>query len=123
MIGPSLLSCLSHFCLTFPLPLPLPGFPFFSWSLSMSLHSFFTSLFHLISLAHSLFPCSSSCSYFLLLLLLLLFLSPLQVNTLQNWLAEFNLWLPTQENLPPDTDESYIAPRAFRVFILNDEHK
>ncbi|XP_031424233.1 helicase ARIP4 isoform X3 [Clupea harengus] len=45
------------------------------------------------------------------------------VNTLQNWLAEFNLWLPTQENLPPDTDESYIAPRAFRVFILNDEHK
>ncbi|XP_076125390.1 helicase ARIP4 isoform X1 [Alosa pseudoharengus] len=45
------------------------------------------------------------------------------VNTLQNWMAEFNLWLPTPESLTPDNDESYIAPRPFRVHILNDEHK
>ncbi|KAL2091281.1 hypothetical protein ACEWY4_013544 [Coilia grayii] len=45
------------------------------------------------------------------------------VNTLQNWMAEFNLWLPTAESLPPDTDENAITPRTFRVHILNDEHK
>lgn len=46
-----------------------------------------------------------------------------QVNTLQNWLAEFNLWLPAAESLPPDTDPAQVSPRAFRVHLLNDEHK
>uniref|UniRef100_A0AAY3ZZY9 Helicase ARIP4-like n=1 Tax=Denticeps clupeoides TaxID=299321 RepID=A0AAY3ZZY9_9TELE len=45
------------------------------------------------------------------------------VNTLQNWLAEFNLWLPSPESLPPDIDPSYVTPRNFKVHILNDEHK
>ncbi|KAJ3603212.1 hypothetical protein NHX12_030955 [Muraenolepis orangiensis] len=45
------------------------------------------------------------------------------VNTLQNWLAEFNLWLPPQEALAPDTDPALAMGRAFKVFILNDEHK
>ncbi|KAM4587679.1 helicase ARIP4 [Odontesthes bonariensis] len=45
------------------------------------------------------------------------------VNTLQNWLTEFNLWLPPQEALPPDTDPTIITGRAFKVHILNDEHK
>ncbi|XP_036434556.1 helicase ARIP4-like isoform X2 [Colossoma macropomum] len=45
------------------------------------------------------------------------------VNTLQNWLAEFNLWVPPPEALPPDTDPAYITPRTFKVHILNDEHK
>uniref|UniRef100_A0A674CAB7 RAD54 like 2 n=1 Tax=Salmo trutta TaxID=8032 RepID=A0A674CAB7_SALTR len=45
------------------------------------------------------------------------------VNTLQNWLAEFNLWLPSQEALPPDSDPATVAGRTFRVHILNDEHK
>eukprot|EP00063_Salmo_salar_P048237 XP_014023072.1 PREDICTED: helicase ARIP4-like [Salmo salar] len=45
------------------------------------------------------------------------------VNTLQNWLAEFNLWLPTQEALPPDSDPAIVTGRTFRVHILNDEHK
>lgn len=45
------------------------------------------------------------------------------VNTLQNWLAEFNLWLPAAESLPPDTDPAQVSPRAFRVHLLNDEHK
>uniref|UniRef100_A0AAR2IR36 RAD54 like 2 n=1 Tax=Pygocentrus nattereri TaxID=42514 RepID=A0AAR2IR36_PYGNA len=45
------------------------------------------------------------------------------VNTLQNWLAEFNLWIPPPEALPPDTDPAYITPRTFKVHILNDEHK
>uniref|UniRef100_W5NA56 RAD54 like 2 n=1 Tax=Lepisosteus oculatus TaxID=7918 RepID=W5NA56_LEPOC len=45
------------------------------------------------------------------------------VNTLQNWMAEFNLWLPAPESLPPDTDPSEHLPRTFKVHILNDEHK
>ncbi|KAL7843761.1 hypothetical protein AOLI_G00252730 [Acnodon oligacanthus] len=45
------------------------------------------------------------------------------VNTLQNWLAEFNLWLPSAESIPPETDPAQISPRTFKVHILNDEHK
>ncbi|KAM6983009.1 helicase ARIP4-like isoform 1-T1 [Tautogolabrus adspersus] len=45
------------------------------------------------------------------------------VNTLQNWLSEFNMWIPPPEALPPDTDPELMTPRAFKVHILNDEHK
>uniref|UniRef100_A0A8C5CXE3 Uncharacterized protein n=1 Tax=Gadus morhua TaxID=8049 RepID=A0A8C5CXE3_GADMO len=45
------------------------------------------------------------------------------VNTLQNWLSEFNMWVPPPEALPPDSDPSLLTPRAFKVHILNDEHK
>ncbi|XP_066499675.1 helicase ARIP4-like isoform X2 [Hoplias malabaricus] len=45
------------------------------------------------------------------------------VNTLQNWLAEFNMWVPPPEALPLDIDPNYITPRTFKVHILNDEHK
>ncbi|XP_013857229.1 helicase ARIP4 isoform X2 [Austrofundulus limnaeus] len=45
------------------------------------------------------------------------------VNTLQNWLSEFNTWVPPPEALPPDTDPALVAPRTFKVHILNDEHK
>ncbi|XP_072223994.1 helicase ARIP4-like isoform X2 [Leuresthes tenuis] len=45
------------------------------------------------------------------------------VNTLQNWLSEFNMWVPPLEALPPDTDPALVTPRTFRVHILNDEHK
>nr|XP_020443078.1 helicase ARIP4 [Monopterus albus] len=45
------------------------------------------------------------------------------VNTLQNWLTEFNLWLPPQEAFSSDTDPELITGRTFKVHILNDEHK
>ncbi|XP_076132128.1 helicase ARIP4-like isoform X1 [Alosa pseudoharengus] len=45
------------------------------------------------------------------------------VNTLQNWLSEFNLWVPPAEALPPNTDPAHATPRSFKVHILNDEHK
>ncbi|KAI4823851.1 hypothetical protein KUCAC02_012406 [Chaenocephalus aceratus] len=45
------------------------------------------------------------------------------VNTLQNWLAEFNMWVPPPEALPRDSDPGLVTPRAFKVHILNDEHK
>uniref|UniRef100_H3CKL3 RAD54 like 2 n=1 Tax=Tetraodon nigroviridis TaxID=99883 RepID=H3CKL3_TETNG len=45
------------------------------------------------------------------------------VNTLQNWLSEFNMWVPAPEALRPDTAAGPITPRTFKVHILNDEHK
>uniref|UniRef100_A0A8P4GJX6 Helicase C-terminal domain-containing protein n=1 Tax=Dicentrarchus labrax TaxID=13489 RepID=A0A8P4GJX6_DICLA len=45
------------------------------------------------------------------------------VNTLQNWLSEFNMWVPPPEALPPDTEPGLATPRTFKVHILNDEHK
>uniref|UniRef100_A0A3B4UXB5 RAD54 like 2 n=1 Tax=Seriola dumerili TaxID=41447 RepID=A0A3B4UXB5_SERDU len=45
------------------------------------------------------------------------------VNTLQNWLSEFNTWVPPPEALPADADPGLVTPRAFKVHILNDEHK
>uniref|UniRef100_A0A4W4E2X8 RAD54 like 2 n=1 Tax=Electrophorus electricus TaxID=8005 RepID=A0A4W4E2X8_ELEEL len=45
---------------------------------------------------------------------------PVMAETL---VASFNLWLPSSESLPPDTDPAHISPRAFKVHILNDEHK
>uniref|UniRef100_A0A674CAF5 RAD54 like 2 n=1 Tax=Salmo trutta TaxID=8032 RepID=A0A674CAF5_SALTR len=45
------------------------------------------------------------------------------VNTLQNWLAEFNLWVPSSEGLPADINPTHFSPRIFKVHILNDEHK
>uniref|UniRef100_A0A674CJQ5 RAD54 like 2 n=1 Tax=Salmo trutta TaxID=8032 RepID=A0A674CJQ5_SALTR len=32
------------------------------------------------------------------------------VNTLQNWLAEFNLWVPTFDALPVDVDPTQVSP-------------
>uniref|UniRef100_H3B8E5 RAD54 like 2 n=1 Tax=Latimeria chalumnae TaxID=7897 RepID=H3B8E5_LATCH len=45
------------------------------------------------------------------------------VNTLQNWLAEFNMWLPPSEAFPVDYNPEEAQPRTFKVHILNDEHK
>ncbi|KAL1021367.1 hypothetical protein UPYG_G00012390 [Umbra pygmaea] len=45
------------------------------------------------------------------------------VNTLQNWLAEFNIWLPPADALPDGIDPAHFSPRTFKVHILNDEHK
>ncbi|KAJ8259922.1 hypothetical protein GJAV_G00175010 [Gymnothorax javanicus] len=45
------------------------------------------------------------------------------VNTLQNWLAEFNTWLPAPEALSAENGPEKIAPRTFRVHVLSDEHR
>ncbi|OAD61895.1 Helicase ARIP4 [Eufriesea mexicana] len=51
------------------------------------------------------------------------------INTLQNWLAEFNMWLPYED---PNAMEKHgkdapismeMRPRHFRLHILNDSHK
>ncbi|XP_061075918.1 helicase ARIP4-like [Conger conger] len=45
------------------------------------------------------------------------------VNTLQNWLAEFNIWLPAAEALSAENDPENISPRTFRVHVLSEEHR
>uniref|UniRef100_A0A336LHX0 CSON014418 protein n=1 Tax=Culicoides sonorensis TaxID=179676 RepID=A0A336LHX0_CULSO len=42
------------------------------------------------------------------------------INTLQNWLHEFNMWLPATVD---EDQKDKIRPREFKVFILNDNHK
>ncbi|XP_018335887.1 uncharacterized protein LOC108744551 isoform X2 [Agrilus planipennis] len=47
------------------------------------------------------------------------------INTLQNWLAEYNMWLPTEENAVNSPLQAYgeVRPRTFNLHVLNDSHK
>ncbi|KAF5298194.1 hypothetical protein FQA39_LY02618 [Lamprigera yunnana] len=47
------------------------------------------------------------------------------INTLQNWLAEFNMWLPTAEDAANSALHIYgdVRPRMFNLHVLNDSHK
>lgn len=44
------------------------------------------------------------------------------INTLQNWQAEYNQWLPEErpQGIPDDME---LQLREFKVFILNDAQK
>ncbi|KAH8355189.1 hypothetical protein KR093_007871, partial [Drosophila rubida] len=39
------------------------------------------------------------------------------INTLQNWLSEFNMWIPRH------SEDHNIRPRNFDIFVLNDQQK
>lgn len=45
------------------------------------------------------------------------------INTLQNWLAEFNMWLPDDPEKSPLSAQGEVRPRNFKLFVLNDTHK
>lgn len=46
------------------------------------------------------------------------------INTLQNWVAEFNMWLPPEEVInSPLHSTGEVRPRNFKVYVLNDTHK
>ncbi|XP_017094325.2 helicase ARIP4 isoform X2 [Drosophila bipectinata] len=39
------------------------------------------------------------------------------INTLQNWLSEFNMWIPRYSS------DSNVRPRNFDIYVLNDQQK
>jgi len=46
------------------------------------------------------------------------------INTLANWMAEFNMWVPDKEtcekyNIPEEDS----PPRPYKVYLLNDNYK
>lgn len=47
------------------------------------------------------------------------------INTLQNWLAEYNMWLPTEDasSNSPLKNHGEIRARHFNLHVLNDSHK
>ncbi|CAG9808002.1 unnamed protein product [Chironomus riparius] len=47
------------------------------------------------------------------------------INTLQNWNNEFNMWIPSPEDVDkcPLNGECEIRPRNFKIHVLNDSHK
>lgn len=45
------------------------------------------------------------------------------INTLQNWLAEFNMWVPEDPDSSPLKAQGEVRARNFKLFVLNDTHK
>ncbi|CAH0749771.1 unnamed protein product [Diatraea saccharalis] len=45
------------------------------------------------------------------------------INTLQNWVAEFNMWLPLDATNSPLAAHGEVRPRHFQIYVLNDSHK
>lgn len=45
------------------------------------------------------------------------------VNTLQNWIAEFNMWLPENVEKSPLAAHGEVRARNFKIHVLNDSHK
>lgn len=53
------------------------------------------------------------------------------INTIQNWLAEFNMWLPPKPELITNSngtlveasDSSKVRYRNFEVYLLGDNHR
>ncbi|XP_026751515.1 uncharacterized protein LOC113511970 isoform X2 [Galleria mellonella] len=45
------------------------------------------------------------------------------INTLQNWVAEFNMWLPLDATNSPLAAHGEVRARNFPIYVLNDSHK
>ncbi|KAF0296317.1 Helicase ARIP4 [Amphibalanus amphitrite] len=45
------------------------------------------------------------------------------INTIQNWLNEFNFWLPDANTYTPLAQGGEVRPRHFAVSMLNDSHR
>lgn len=45
------------------------------------------------------------------------------INTLQNWMAEFNRWMPPPEDLVECPERQHFRARNFKIHLLNDALK
>lgn len=45
------------------------------------------------------------------------------INTLQNWMSEFNMWLPESDENCPLKIHGEVRTRNFKLHVLNDSHK
>ena len=45
------------------------------------------------------------------------------INTIQNWVAEFNSWLPPEIPTDRNSDDPPVQPRSFSLHVLNDTTK
>lgn len=46
------------------------------------------------------------------------------INTIQNWLAEFDKWVPAPEAVPQNlVDSGQVRPRSYHVYLLNDMYR
>ncbi len=45
------------------------------------------------------------------------------VNTLQNWVGEFNKWLPLPDQVASSDSTDKVAPRSFDLFALSESNK
>ncbi|XP_076362216.1 helicase ARIP4-like isoform X2 [Tachypleus tridentatus] len=45
------------------------------------------------------------------------------INTLQNWMTEFNMWLPHEKYFQSSVSPEQFRKRHFDVFLLNENHK
>lgn len=46
------------------------------------------------------------------------------INTIQNWLAEFDKWVPAPEAIPQNlVDSGQVRPRSYHVYLLNDIYR
>lgn len=45
------------------------------------------------------------------------------INTLQNWVAEFNMWLPLDPSTSSLSAHGEVRSRNFPIYVLNDSHK
>lgn len=47
------------------------------------------------------------------------------INTIQNWVNEFNMWIPAPEDAHknPMTQHGEVRPRNFKIFAINDAFK
>lgn len=47
------------------------------------------------------------------------------INTIQNWVNEFNLWIPSKEDVERNSLAIHgeIVPRTFKIFVINDSFK
>lgn len=104
------------------------GIRFLYDNLVENLEEFSTSLGFGCILAHSMglgktFQVCAFCDVFLGHTTAKTVLIIVPINTIQNWVAEFNSWLPAEQNVNCSAEDPPVQPRSFVLHVLNDATK